>query len=71
MGSSGADANAISAGVNAVMNLLALVAAIIFGINGNSWREKHLLSRGFDLVDTISAANAEGAVALYMKGTSH
>ncbi|EWH03571.1 hypothetical protein Q427_02585 [Halomonas sp. BC04] len=37
-------------------------------INGNRWREKSLIDRGYDHVNTVSASNPEGAVALYLKG---
>ncbi len=50
-----------------VVNVAAPIANIIFGLKGNSWREKNLASRGFKQVDTITAANPEGATALYVK----
>lgn len=46
---------------------LALIMWLIFGAKGNSWREGNLLDRGFDHVDTVTAANKDGAVALYLK----
>lgn len=55
---------------DALINVVAIIANIIFGINGNSWREKNLASRGFEQVDTVTAANPEGAVALYLKGAN-
>ena len=55
-------------GGEGLINFIALVANIIFGVKGNSWREKNLASRGFDQVDTVTAANPEGAVASYLKG---
>jgi hypothetical protein len=51
-------------------NLIGLIVAIIFGVNGNSWRETNLKSRGFDEVDTLTAANPEGAIALHLKAVS-
>lgn len=60
----------VGSGGDAIINLAGLVVAIVFGVNGNTWREKNLLSRGFDPVDTVTAANPEGAVALHLKGTS-
>lgn len=54
----------------AIVNVVAIIANVIFGVNGNSWREKNLVSRGFDQVDTVTAANPEGAVALYLKGAN-
>jgi uncharacterized RDD family membrane protein YckC len=47
--------------------LINFASSIIFGFYGNSWREKNLLSRGFDLKDTVTAANKDGAIALYLK----
>ena len=49
-------------------NLAGLALAVLFGLSGNDWREKNLKSRGFDYRDTLSAANPQGAVALYLKG---
>jgi hypothetical protein len=42
-----------------------VVIGIIFGVRGNSWREKNLLSRGFSLAATENAANPEAALALH------
>lgn len=53
-----------------LINVVSIVINVIFGLNGNSWREKNLLSRGFEQVDTVSAANPEGAVALFLKAKS-
>ena len=50
---------------NSIVNLLAIVTAIVFGRQGNAWREKYLLSRGFILGGTVSAANQAGALALH------
>jgi hypothetical protein len=38
------------------------------GLNGN---QTHLAARGFVFKDTVTAANANGAIELYMKNTSH
>lgn len=54
-------------GCNPPLNICSLVVAIIFGIIGNKWREKHLPTRGYDFEDTLSASNPEGAVAMYLK----
>lgn len=53
---------------DALVNFAALWTNIVFGVNGNSWREKNLVSRGFEQLDTVTAANSEGAIALYLKG---
>lgn len=57
-------------GADALINVVSIITNIIFGINGNAWREKNLLSRGFELKDTVTAANKDGAVALFIKGAS-
>ena len=57
-------------GGDALTNIIAIIINIILGVNGNSWREKNLASRGFEQVDTVTAANPEGAIALHLKGTT-
>ncbi len=51
--------------VDLFINLLAIILNIIFGVKGNSWREKSLLSHGYELVGTVTAANPESAVAMH------
>lgn len=50
-----------------LLNLAALVAWVIFGVNGNKWREANLLSRGYEAKGVFQADNPEGAVALCIK----
>ena len=50
-----------------LINISAIIVNIIFGVNGNAWREKNLLSRGFEFRDTVTAANPDGAMALLLK----
>jgi predicted RNA-binding Zn-ribbon protein involved in translation (DUF1610 family) len=50
-----------------LMIIIGDIIAIICGAKGNSWRQENLLSRGFEQVDTVNAANSEGALALYLK----
>lgn len=57
-------------GGNALINVVAIIADIIFGAEGNSWRETNLASRGFEQVDTVTAANPEAAIALHLKGAN-
>ena len=52
----------------AIVNGLGVTANLIFGVHGNSWREKNLLSRGFNQKQTVAALNPKSAVALYSKG---
>jgi len=47
--------------------VLNFVIAIVFGINGNKWREKNLQSRGYDYQDVVNASTPEGAIASWMK----
>jgi hypothetical protein len=47
--------------------IISVVASVILGMKGNSWREKNLTTRGFEKADTVSAATPEGAVALHLK----
>lgn len=49
------------------LGLVGLIPYIIAGVYGNSWREKNLVSRGFEHVDAVTAANPDGALALYLK----
>lgn len=53
-------------GADVVVNLLSLVASVVFGIQGNAWREKNLIGRGFELVGTLNASNPEGALAMHL-----
>jgi hypothetical protein len=50
-----------------LINIAAIIVNIVFGINGNAWREKNLISRGFEFRDTVTAANPDGAMALILK----
>ena len=54
-------------GLDALINVVSIVISIVFGINGNSWREKNLFSRGYEQADTVTAASPEDAVALYVQ----
>lgn len=58
----------VDTAIGGLATLVSLGIYVACGINGNRWREKHLSSRGYDHVDTVSASNPEGAVALYLKG---
>ncbi len=57
-------------GGDAIINLAALIVNIIFGVNGNSWREKNLSSRGFEEVNRVTATNPESAIALHLKSVN-
>jgi len=53
-----------------MMGIVVFVVKIVFGGNGNLWREKNLISRGYEQVHTVTAATSEEAVALYLKNRS-
>ena len=53
--------------IGLVASLLRIIVAIVFGAFGNQWRESNLESRGYDLMDTVSAGTPENAIALYEK----
>jgi hypothetical protein len=48
-----------------VINLVTLVVVIAFGVNGNQWREKNLLSRGFEAQGVFEAKNKDAATAAF------
>jgi len=54
-------------GAEVLVNIAGIIVNIVFGINGNQWRESNLPTRGYEHKGTVTAANPEGAVALYMK----
>jgi len=56
-----------SGAADGLINIAAFIVNIVFGINGNSWREKNLLARGFEIKDTVTASNPDGAMALFLK----
>lgn len=55
-------------GLGMLATLVTFAIYIVCGVKGNQWRESNLASRGYDHVDTISASNPEGAIALHIKG---
>lgn len=54
-------------GGDAILNIIAIVINIVFGINGNSWREKKLAMRGFECIETVNANNADIAISRFIK----
>ena len=50
-----------------VIFIVSIAILFIFGLNGNDWREKKLLSRGFDFKKTVEALNRDQAVSIYLK----
>jgi len=64
---SGAIGGEAEEALDALIGLAAMVLAVVFGINGNEWRVQNLQARGFAYKETMQAASADGAVALYVK----
>ena len=42
------------------------VLKFVLGAKGNCFREKILISRGYDFVDTVLAGNSDGATAVWL-----
>ncbi len=55
--------------LDAVLGLAYLAVPVVFGVNGNAWREKNLLSRAYEFKITVSAESDEAAIATYLKQT--
>jgi len=56
-----------ASGLNVITSILNIVVSVVFGVNGNKWREKNLLSRGYEYQDTVDAQNPEAAIASWFK----
>ena len=55
---------------NLIINVGSVVQCVVFGAYGSKWQKNNLESRGFVFKDTGTAANAKGAIELYMKNSS-
>ena len=55
---------------NLLINVGSVGQCIVFGAYGIKWQQTYLESRGFVFKDTVTAANAKGAIELYMKNNS-
>lgn len=53
-----------ASGMTTVWNI---VVFILFGMNGNKWKEGFLIKKGFELKDIIVAKNADDASSIYLK----
>lgn len=51
--------------------IFAITVGIIFGKNGNFWREKNLLKRGYEFRGNVAAENAEQAIAMFLKSENN
>lgn len=58
----------VESAIGLLATLISLGIYVACGINGNRWREKHLSSRGYEHLDTVSASNPDGAIAIFIKG---
>lgn len=50
-----------------LFHAISVIVSVIFGIYGNSWREKNLESRGYKVKGTVTAANPGEAEAKVSK----
>jgi hypothetical protein len=60
----------VGTGADLIINIISIIVSVVFGMYGNSWREKNLDSRGYEVQGTVTAANPEEAIALFMKSES-
>ena len=44
-----------------------IFAAAVFGVKGNTWREKHLWFRGYEALGVVDSPSPEAAVAAWLK----
>lgn len=51
---------------NAIKTLIKFLVIIPFGISGNYWREKHLVSRGYREVGLVSGTNPDAALVSHL-----
>jgi hypothetical protein len=52
--------------INALIWIGNFAVSVVFGLNGNSWRETNLESRGYKFKTTVIAATPEGAIAVFI-----
>jgi Protein of unknown function (DUF2628) len=48
-------------------DVISIFISMFFGMNGNEWRIKSLLTRGYDYIETVNASSPEGAIAVHLK----
>lgn len=60
----------VGTGADLLINIISIIVSVVFGMYGNSWREKNLESRDFEIKGTVTAANPEEAIALLIKSES-
>jgi hypothetical protein len=57
----------LSYNIEAWIPIAEIALHLVFGAKGNAWRERNLLSRGYQLKAMISEHSVEGAIALHAK----
>jgi len=50
-----------------VLYIAAITIGVIFGMKGNGWIERNLVSRGYRQVDTVNASSPGGAITSYVQ----
>jgi hypothetical protein len=53
--------------INALIWLGDFAISVVFGLNGNSWRESNLESRGYKFKTMVTAATPEGAIGIFIE----
>jgi hypothetical protein len=53
-------------GIRILLNFASFYINLVLGLKGNKWRESNLVARGFEFQNTVSAANKNGAVDLFL-----
>lgn len=52
-----------------ISRVINLICALLFGYQGNKFYESNLISRGFELKETVIAANNDGAIAMHINNS--
>ena len=50
-----------------VADVISLFISFVFGMNGNEWRVKNLVNRGYDYIERVNASSPDGAIAAHLK----
>jgi len=53
--------------ITLMFSLLSFIPNMIVGVQGNAWKDKSLLKRGYELVDSVEANSHDDALAKYTK----
>jgi Protein of unknown function (DUF2628) len=55
-------------GWEAISDLAGLLVSLLFGAQGNAWRETKLISRGYEPTETVEARDSSTAIFQVAKG---